>query len=87
MQRVEEKASLELAKVRAEEDHKTKVAENNTLDNKGIIEMTKMKLPETVIMQKIKSSPCRFDTTPEALVTLTKSGVSEKVMMVMIEKQ
>ena len=59
----------------------------NTLTNKSIIDMVQLKLPETVILQKIKSSKCKFDTNPDALANLTKSGVSEKVMMAMIEKQ
>lgn len=87
MQRVEDKASIDIAKSQAAEEKNTQVEAVNTLDNKGIIDMVKLKLPEAVVVQKIKNSKCKFDTTPDALATLTKSGVSEKVMMAMIEKQ
>ncbi len=87
MQRVEDKASFEASKTQAAEEKNVQAEAANTLTNKSIIEMVGLKLPESVIIQKIKSSKCKFDTTPEGLAALTKAGISEKVMMAMIEKQ
>lgn len=87
MQRVEDKASFETAKTQAAEEIKAQAEVTNTLNNKSIIEMVQLKLPEGVIIQKIKSSKCKFDTNPDALGALTKAGVSEKIVMAMIEKQ
>ncbi len=87
MQRVEDKASFEAAKTQAAEEKSVQSESANTLTNKSIIDMVGLKLPEAVIIQKIKSSKCKFDTTPDGLAALTKGGISEKIMMAMIEKQ
>lgn len=76
-----------IQKQKADEEKQVKAEVENTLTNKSVIDMVELKLPESVILQKIKSSKCKFDTTPDALATLTKSGVGEKIMMAMIEKQ
>ena len=86
-ERQESMASNELKKQKDEEEKKIQTNEANTLTNKSIIDMVELKLPESVILQKIKSSKCKFETTPDALAALTKSGVGEKIMMAMIEKQ
>lgn len=86
-QTLEQIASYETKKQKEEEDKRIQADAENTLTNKSIMDMVQLKLPESVILQKIKSSKCKFDTTPDALATLTKSGVSEKIMMAMIEKQ
>ncbi len=49
--------------------------------------MTEQKLPEAIILRKIQTSNCRFDTSGEALVALTKAGVSENVVMAMMDAQ
>jgi len=87
MQQVEDKANLETMKTQAVEEKNVQTEATNTLTNKSIIDMVQLKLPESVIIQKIKSSKCKFDTAPDALASLTKSGVGEKIMMAMIEKQ
>jgi hypothetical protein len=83
----ESAATNELKKQKEEENKKIQAEEESTLTNKSIIDMVALKIPEAIIIQKIKSSKCKFDTTPDALATLTKSGVGEKIMMAMIEKQ
>lgn len=86
-ERQETMASNELTKQKAEEEKKIQTEAESTLSNKSIIDMVQLKLPESVILQKIKSSKCKFDTNPDALANLTKAGVGEKIMMAMIEKQ
>jgi tetratricopeptide (TPR) repeat protein len=86
MQKVEDKANLAAQQSKNEEEKNLKAETSNTLTNKSIVDMVKLKLPDGVIIQKIKSSKCDFDTTPEGLAILTKAGVKEKIMMAMIEK-
>lgn len=87
LQKVEEKASYEAMKSQAAEQKNVQVEVANTLTNKSITDMVKLKLPASIVIQKIKSSKCKFDTTPDALAILTQAGVSEQVIMAMIEKQ
>jgi hypothetical protein len=55
------------------------------LSNKSIIELTKGGLADSVIIKKIKSSKCNFDTSTDALVSLRKAGVSNQVISAMVE--
>lgn len=84
---IEERSSMEDQKSQAEEQKTAETEKANTLTNKSIIDMVKMKLSEAIIIQKIKLSKCNFDTSPAALSALTKAGVKDKVVMAMMEKQ
>lgn len=86
MQQVEEKASFDAEQKIAAETKAVQTDQANTLTNKDIIQLTQMKLSNSIIIQKIKNSKCIFDTSAEALVTLTNSGVNEEVIMVMMSK-
>ena len=55
------------------------------LTNDDVIKMVQAKLPEGVIVAKIKSSPCRFDTSTDALIKLKQAGISDAVMQAMTE--
>jgi len=57
------------------------------LSNDDVVKMVSAKLPNSVIVKKIKSSACAFDTSPDALVKLQKAGVSEAVIDAMVDKQ
>ncbi len=50
------------------------------LTNDDVIKMVSAKLSDTVVISKIKASACRFDTGPDALVNLKKSGASDSVI-------
>ena len=52
--------------------------------NSDIIEMSRAGVQPSVILVKIKSSPCKFDTSPSALVTLKESGVADEVLLEMV---
>jgi hypothetical protein len=54
------------------------------LNNADIVNMVKSKLPESVVVQAIRSSPGKYDTSTTALVTLHKAGVSENELNAMI---
>jgi hypothetical protein len=86
LQMMDETASIEADKNQAETDRRIKEEAANILTNDNIIELSVKKIPKSVILQKIKSSKCNFDTSTEALVGLNNKGVSEDVISAMIEK-
>jgi len=55
------------------------------LTNTDIIDVTKSGLAETVIVAKIKSSPTDFDTSTAALQELKQAGISDAVLLAMVE--
>lgn len=55
------------------------------LTNKDIVDMTKSGLPESVILAKIKASPTNFDTSPTALQELKQAGISDAVILAMVQ--
>jgi tetratricopeptide (TPR) repeat protein len=61
--------------------------DKNVLTNKDIIDLTNQKLPKAIIIQKIKSSKCKFDTSSKALVALNKAGVNQDVIVFMMSNQ
>lgn len=57
----------------------------DTLKNTDIVEMTRKKVPDEIIILKIKHSTCNFNTSADGLAELVKSGVREKVIEAMIQ--
>lgn len=55
------------------------------LTNSDIIMMAQAKLPDSVIIAKIRSSSCKFDTSADALIELRQTGVSGAVLAAMAE--
>jgi hypothetical protein len=53
------------------------------LTNQDVLKMVEAKLAPEVIVEKLKTSPCEFDTTPEALRKLKDAGVPDSVLLVM----
>ncbi len=83
---VEQKASFEAEK-KIEEDTKAVQADQaNTLTNKDIIKLIQMKLSNAIILQKIKTSKCNFDTSPDALGILNAAGVNDEIIVAMMGK-
>jgi cobalamin biosynthesis Co2+ chelatase CbiK len=80
-----DRASYEADKNQMDEEKVVQEESANLLTNADIIEMTKNKISKSIIIQKIKNSKCKFDTSPGALNNLTKSGVNEDVIMQMME--
>ena len=72
-------------KNQAESEKAVQAETADTLTNADIIQMAKQKLSDAIIIQKIKYSKCKFDTSPDALGILNKSGVSEQIILVMME--
>jgi hypothetical protein len=55
------------------------------LQNEDIVKMAKAGLDDSIIIAKIKTSKCQFDTAPDALIGLKQSGISSPVLRAMTE--
>lgn len=55
------------------------------LANKDILEMHKMGLGPEILLAKIKSSPSQFDTSPSALQELKAAGLSDAVILAVVQ--
>lgn len=55
------------------------------LSNKDVLRMVQNDVPEEAIIRAIKSSPCTFDTFPPVLKDMQRRGVSEAVLLAMVE--
>lgn len=84
LQRVETKAALDADVAKSESDAAAAERAASTLTNQGVMEMAQSGLSDAIIIQKIKNSVCKFDTSSQALASLTKVGVSEAVMLEMM---
>jgi hypothetical protein len=55
------------------------------LTNKDIVTMVSAGLSQEIVIAKIKSSPCNFDTAPDTLAEIKKAGVPGDIILVMVE--
>ena len=56
-----------------------------SLSNSDILTMVKAKLPTPLIIEKINTSSCSFDTFPSVLAELKFRGVPDEVLMAMVK--
>jgi hypothetical protein len=63
----------------------TQAATTAKITNARVVEMAKMGLDDDVIIARIKHSTCDFQLSDSDLMELKKSGVSSKVVAVMLE--
>lgn len=56
------------------------------LTNTDVMAMITGGLSESVIIAKIKNSPCRFDTTTPALIVLANANVPQGIIQAMVDK-
>lgn len=64
-----------------------KQASASVLTNADIIAMVRARLSDKIIIAKIRSGRCRFDTSPSALIQLKKSAASDAVVLAFTEAQ
>ncbi len=57
------------------------------LPNEEIIKLVQAKLPDSVVIAKIKSSSSEFDTSTDALIKLKKNGASDLVLQAIVDAQ
>ena len=62
----------------------TVVAADDKLTNTSVIEMHKLGLGDSVVVEKIKNSACTFDVSLDALKQLKDAGISDPVIQAMI---
>lgn len=55
------------------------------LTNKEIVGMVKAGVSDEVIIAKIKVARCNFDTEPSVLAELKQRGISNQVLMAMVQ--
>ena len=56
-----------------------------TLKNADVMTMVRAKLPTALIIEKINTSNCAFDTFPSVLAEMKYKGVPDEVLMAMVE--
>ncbi len=83
---VETKAESSQRKAEEQHQQQSQTIEANTLTNETIVSMVKKNLPKSIIISKITSAQCKFDTTEDGLDKLNKAGVTEDIILKMIEK-
>lgn len=59
-------------------------AGDSVIQNQDVIKMAKAGLDDTLIIAKIGSSKCQFDTSTDALIHLKESGISGAVLKAML---
>ena len=56
-----------------------------TLNNADVLTMVRAKLSNALIIEKINTSSCSFDTFPSVLAELKYKGVSDEILMAMVQ--
>lgn len=64
---------------------KTETAAQHVLTNKAVLSMLKNGLPASIVAAKIKTSRCRFDTSPKELEKLKAEAVPDSVILAMVK--
>lgn len=54
------------------------------LTNQDVIKLVQAKIPDDIIISKIKSSKTRFDTSVDGLIALHTAGVSDRIVALMV---
>jgi hypothetical protein len=57
------------------------------LTNADVTRMVEAKLPEGVILSKIRGSACKFDTSTDALIKLKQAGATDAVLQALAESK
>ena len=81
MQRVEERATIEAQKTA----EAARSRESAVFGNADVVKMVKAKLPDNLIIGKIRASSCSFDTSTDSLIALKGVGASDAVIEVMMQ--
>src|SRR5215216_356262 len=56
-----------------------------SLKNADVMTMVRAKLPTVLIIEKINTSPCSFDTFPSVLAEMKYKGVPDEILMAMVQ--
>lgn len=89
MRRLEEHVDLQAQARRTDEEAKRQAEakkKEQTLTNGDVLEMIKLDISDLIVIRRIETSECDFDVSNEAIVGLGKAGVSDDVILAMMEK-
>jgi len=53
--------------------------------NADVIKLVQAKLPDSIVLAKIRSSTCDFDMSTDALIKLKQAGASEAILQAMVD--
>ena len=62
-------------------------AQNTPLTNTAVVKLVKAGFKDKTIINIIASRPANFDLSPDRMIELKKSGVSEKLILAMLSRQ
>src|ERR1700738_3692949 len=60
---------------------------NTPLTNAAVVKLIKAGFKEKTVITIIDSRPVRFDLTPERMIELKRTGVSERIILAMMARQ
>jgi hypothetical protein len=83
-QQIQDAAATDAAKVATANSEAEKAS---LLSNNDVMEMVQAKLSDQVILGKMRTTKCKFDASPSALIRLKKSGASDAVMLAITNAQ
>jgi hypothetical protein len=86
-QQIQDAAAAESEKTPAVNDAVAKAPEASRLTNKNVTDMVRAKLSDEIIIGKMRTSRCSFDTSPDALIQLKKAGASDAVVLALTNAQ
>jgi hypothetical protein len=58
---------------------------STVMTNKDIVDLNKVGFPSSILVAKIKSSQCNFDTSSASLQALKTAGLADSVILAMVE--
>lgn len=64
----------------------TTTAQAQSFDNRSIMALHRAGLGPDVIIAKIRALPCNYDTSTDAIIGLSSAGVSQDVIVAMVDK-
>ncbi len=64
----------------------TLASAQEVLTNESVVGMVKAGLPDSVIIQKIRSASRKFDTSTDGLIKLKRAGVPDKIIEAMVSE-
>lgn len=67
------------------QEQKAQLAAPSVLTNQDVLDMLKAGLPAEVVVAKIKSSTCNFDTSPATLAKFKADGAPDSVILAMVQ--
>ena len=86
-QQIQDAAAADAAKTASANSLAAEAPDPSRLSNKDVTEMVQAKLSDQIIISKMRTTRCRFDTSPNALIQLKKSGASDAVMLAVTNAQ